>query len=321
MLEYKEYLYTVYQERSFSRAAEKLYVSQPWLSSTVRKVERKIGTPLFDRTTNPLSLTEAGRYYIEQIEQIMTIEEEMRRYFQALKAGEGKTLHVGSSMFFCTYVLPSLLAGFRDFYPQITLTFSEGSSQTLQQRLIKGELDFVLEAEEPASAQIRSIPWVSEEVILAVPAGYEINKRLSEYGYTFDQFLRRGQNGLCRPPVPLEAFRNESFLLLSEGNDIRLRSLSLCRNAGFVPSPAMYLAQMMTAYYLVCEGRGITFLRSTIPQFVSPTESVIFYQLDDPLAVRSIYLSYPKRQLTAVQQHLLDFMRENDRLDKIQPIG
>ena len=73
----------------------------------------------------------------------------------------------------------------------------------------------------------------------------------------------------------------------------------------------LYLAQMMTAYYLVLEGQGVTFLRSTIPEHVIPTDQVVFYQLDDPLAVRSIYLSYAQRNANPVQQQLIDFMKDN----------
>ena len=62
MTNYKEYIYAVYQEKSFSKAARKLYVSQPWLSATIKKAEEELGLPLFDRSTNPISLTEAGRY-------------------------------------------------------------------------------------------------------------------------------------------------------------------------------------------------------------------------------------------------------------------
>ena len=62
MTNYKEYIYAVYREKGFSKAAQKLYVSQPWLSATIKKAEQELGLPLFDRSTNPISLTEAGRY-------------------------------------------------------------------------------------------------------------------------------------------------------------------------------------------------------------------------------------------------------------------
>ena len=91
MLNYKEYIYAIYQEHSFSKAAQKLFVSQPWLSSVVKKVEQEIKTPLFDRSTNPISLTPAGEYYIQQVEKVMAIEEDMREHFAAL-SGHGAAL-------------------------------------------------------------------------------------------------------------------------------------------------------------------------------------------------------------------------------------
>ena len=307
----KEYIYAVYQEKSFSKAARKLYVSQPWLSATIKKAEEELGLPLFDRSTNPISLTEAGRYYIEKLEQISAIEAEMNEHLKLLRDVGRTELHIGSSMFFCTYVLPDLMADFRLQYPQVTLTFTEGGDKTLLEKLLSGHLDFLLEAERPTDSRVRSIPWASEEIVLAVPASSPVNKELNQYGYSFEEFLARTQNDNRRPPVPLEAFAKENFLLLKEGNDIHQRSLQLCGNAGFTPKVTLYLAQMMTAYYLVLEGQGIAFLRSSIPAHVIPTDKVVFYQMDDPLAVRSIYLSYTQRNTSPVQQHLIDFMKDN----------
>lgn len=308
MLDYKDYIYAVYRHRNFSKAAQELHVSQPWLSSAVKKTEQELKLPLFDRTTNPVSLTEAGRYYIEQIERISAIEEEMRQRFSQMRAASGATLHIGSSMFFCTYVLPTLLKDFREQYPQVTLTFTEGNIRALTERLLRGELDLILEVERVEEKQITTVPWASEEVALAVPAKYPINKALSEYCYTFDEFLKRNEPGCQKPPVPLKRFEKEPFVLLNGENDIHRRSMEICRNADFTPQIKLLLTQMMTAYYLVCEGQGVTFLRSTIPEYVAPTESVVFYQLDDPLSTRSIYLSYAKRGMTDVRRQLIEFM-------------
>ena len=59
------YVYEVYKERSFSKAAENLYISQPALSAMIKKVENKVGMPLFDRSTNPIQLTDCGKRYIK----------------------------------------------------------------------------------------------------------------------------------------------------------------------------------------------------------------------------------------------------------------
>ena len=311
MTNYKEYIYAVYQEKSFSKAAKKLYVSQPWLSATIKKAEQELGLSLFDRSTNPISLTEAGRYYIERIEQIMAIEAEMEERFKELQREANPELRIGTSMFFCTYVLPALLNDFSLAHPEAAITFVEGSSKTLTEKLLDGRLDFLLEAERPESGQITSIPWASEEIVLAVPACDPINGTLEQYRYSFEEFLQRAKPNGRRPSVPLAQFKEKSFILLKEGNDIYGRVLKICRNAGFDPQISLRVTQMMTAYYLVCEGQGITFLRSTIPQHVVPTDQVVFYQLDDPLAVRDIYLSYTKRKASPMQQELIEFMKDN----------
>ena len=315
MLDYKDYIYAVYRHRNFSKAAQELHVSQPWLSSAVKKTEQELKLPLFDRTTNPISLTEAGRYYIEQIERISAIEEEMRQRFSQMRAVSGATLHIGSSMFFCTYVLPTLLKDFREQYPQITLTFTEGNTRALAEKLTRGELDLILEVEKTEEKQIMTAPWASEEVVLAVPAKYKINKALTEYCYTFDEFLKRNEPGAHKPSVPLKQFEKEPFVLLNGENDVHQRSLEICQHAGFTPEIKLLLTQMMTAYYLVCEGQGVTFLRSTIPEYVAPTESIVFYQIDDPLAVRNIYLSYVKHGMTDVRRQLIDFMESKCELE------
>ena len=316
MTDYKEYIYAVYKEKSFSKAAQKMFVSQPWLSTTVKKVEQELNTLLFDRSTNPISLTEAGRYYIDRVEQIMAIEREMQQYFEELRNKEETELHIGSSMFFCTYVLPTLLADFRAQYPQITLTFSEGNSQNLSEKLLEGKLDLLLEAEHPNSEKLHTTPWTREELVLAVPAHYRINQQLTEYRYTFNQFLHRHTSDLSKPSVPLKIFCEEPFILLKEGNDSYQRGIEICRNAGFHPNVSMYVTQMMTAYYLVCEGRGIAFIRSFIPEYVISNDSVVFYRLGDPLATRNVYLSYPKRKVSPVRQKLIDFMEKDISLHK-----
>lgn len=81
MLKEMGYVYAVYKEKSFSRAAQKLFISQPALSAMVKKAEQEIGVLIFDRSTTPISLTAAGKYYITQAKEIIRIQNEMKAYF------------------------------------------------------------------------------------------------------------------------------------------------------------------------------------------------------------------------------------------------
>lgn len=68
MFNHMDYVYSVYKERSFSKAAEALHISQPSLSATIQKIEEQVGAPIFDRSTRPISLTLFGAAYIQSIE-------------------------------------------------------------------------------------------------------------------------------------------------------------------------------------------------------------------------------------------------------------
>ena len=67
MFQGMEYVYQVYKDKSFSKAAANLFISQPSLSANVKRVEKKVGFPIFDRSTKPLSLTECGKEYIQSV--------------------------------------------------------------------------------------------------------------------------------------------------------------------------------------------------------------------------------------------------------------
>ncbi len=80
MFKGKEYIYEVYKTRNFSKAATNLFISQPSLSATVKKIEQRLGTPIFDRSVNPIQLTECGQKYIQYIEQIFDLENDFKAY-------------------------------------------------------------------------------------------------------------------------------------------------------------------------------------------------------------------------------------------------
>ena len=117
MFQGMEYIYTVYQEKSFSKAARKLFISQPSLSATVKRVEEHIGYPIFDRSTKPLTLTEFGKRYISSVEQIISVEHEFSSFMNdwgGLKTGK---LVLGGSSLFSSWVLPPLIGSFTRQFP------------------------------------------------------------------------------------------------------------------------------------------------------------------------------------------------------------
>ena len=121
MFTWKKYVYEVYREKSFSKAAQNLYISQPSLSARIKKIEQQIGFPLFDRSTSPLQLTEVGEAYIKSAEEIFQIEHRMENYINNLSTLKTGNLALGASNLFAAYVLPGLVTRFKQSFPDVNI--------------------------------------------------------------------------------------------------------------------------------------------------------------------------------------------------------
>ncbi len=311
MLREMDHVYAVYLERSFSRAAEKLYISQPALSATIKKVENQIGTPIFDRSTSPISLTPAGEFYIQSIEKIKEIKNEMLEYFNQVSESKKGRLTFGSSSFFCIYVLPGVVKEFQREYPNMTVEFVEGSAQDLSEKLRNGLIDFALDVQQLDRGVFNSMTWGYENILLAVSSSHPANKNLEKYRLTFEEvrtgaFLDKNKKG-----VDAGDFADAPFLLLKKGNDIHSRAMAICKKSGFTPAVSMYPDQLLTCYYLACEGKGATFIRDSIVRYVDETDKICLYKVDGELSPREIMLFFRKKPpaLSPLAKKFLDFVR------------
>ena len=128
-----EYVYAVYREGSFQKAAEKLFVSQPSVSASVRRAEERVGSRLCDRSRKPLALTECGEAYIACTEKIFAMERDFTEYVNDWEGLRRGRLAVGGSSLFSSLLLPPMMASFRERYPGITLTLAEETTPRLEE--------------------------------------------------------------------------------------------------------------------------------------------------------------------------------------------
>ena len=140
-----EYVYAVYREGSFQKAAEKLFVSQPSVSASVRRVEERVGSRLFDRSRKPLALTECGEAYIACAEKIFAMERDFTEYVNDWEGLRRGRVAVGGSSLFSSLLLPPMMASFRERYPGITLTLAEETTPRLEEMLRQGTVDLVVD--------------------------------------------------------------------------------------------------------------------------------------------------------------------------------
>ena len=181
MLKKMRYVYTVYEEKSFSKAAERLFVSQPSLSAMVKKVESDYGITIFDRTTTPVSLTPEGEYYIHTAKRVLKLETDMRQHFRECSKGLNGSVTFGGSSFFCANMLSGIIRQFRSEYPDIHVGWKELRNDELAGQILQRKIDFAFEVDEIKVDGITSMKFGSEEVILAVPVSFAINETLRDH--------------------------------------------------------------------------------------------------------------------------------------------
>ena len=284
-----EYIYEVYKERSFSKAAQNLYISQPSLSATVKKIEKRIGTPLFDRSTTPIRLTECGKKYIESVKQIMYIQDNFTNYLNDLNNLTGGTLSIGATNFFASLLLPPIILEFSKAYPDISINLVEGNSADLEHQLFTGELDLIIEAEELDASIYDRQKLCHEHIVLAGPAAFSSCQAALAYCITKKDIINRKHLEKETRAVPFHYFENDPFLLLREGNDTRTRADKICRSESFTPKVVLTLDQQMTAYNLAARGMGISFISDTLIKQMPDTPRICYFKLENGDAHRDIY--------------------------------
>lgn len=319
MLHEMKYIYTVYEEKSFSKAAKKLYMSQPALSKMVKKVEREIGTPIFDRSTVPFTVTREGRIFLDATQRILLEERNLLAYFSDLRELNVGHLSLGGAAYYCSFIFPDLINAFHRQHPGITIDLLEGNIDQLAQGLEQEKLDIVLETGlNSENTRVRRIHYHDEVLILAVPASFEVNEALKDYQLSLASIQGRTFLNDQTPPVPLDCFRGVPFINMKRGNDLYHRANEICENAGFHMHTVMYLDQVLTSMNIIRKSAiGACFIRSDIVRYAS-SDGLIYYKIADPLARRPVnfvvkkdrYLSHAAEAFIALSlKHRVDAPR------------
>lgn len=311
MFTWKKYVYEVYKERSFTKAAQNLYISQPSLSARIKKIEEIIGEPLFDRSTTPLQLTEVGKVYIEAAEEITQIEQRVENYINDLAGLKTGNLAVGASTLFAAYVVPSLITQFNQKFPDVHIQLIEGNTAELEEMLGSNALDFVIDNYHYDSILYNKELYCEENILLAVPKHFAVNEELGMYQLSYKNIKNKNYLNQKYPAVPLGRFADLPFIMLTQGNDTRTRGDRLCRNVGFKPNIVLEFNQQSTAYMASSTQLGATFISDILVSQLPAFENLVYYKLDGEEAKRKVFFYYKTHKYkTRVMEEFIRMMHE-----------
>ncbi len=292
----RELIYTIYRERSFSAAAQKLFISQPALSLTVKKLEEALGTPLFDRSTKPIGLTEAGQEYIAAVEAIAHVESGFENYLRSLRGMEAGSLGIGSNQLLSSLVLPRYVASFTRQYPGIRLKLVDANSTTLENLIQGGQLDIIIDNHILPPAQFENRKLTTEQLFLAVPGSFPENSRALPCKLTCRDIVSGHFREEHCQPVDLRLFSQTPFILMNQDNDTRRQSDALFQEAGFTPRVLFEMDRLATLFSYIEEGTAASLVSDTLIRGLRPQGDICFYPLSGSHAQREIYVSYKRNR-------------------------
>ena len=240
-----KYFLTAAEEKSITRAAQRLYISQQSLSGQIARLEEELGVRLFERTPT-LKLSYAGERLALFARRICSLEEELQREAGEISQQRRGRLRLGISYTCGRAILPSLLPDFCAEHPQVEISLMEGNSRQLNDWLSKGEIDVLIGYLPIDVPGAEVFPILNERLFLACP------KTLSRSLFP-DGTIPGGEG---RPD--LRAFRGQPFILLKKGNRLRAILDRYMEKADFLPNVTLETENIETAFALASQGLGIT---------------------------------------------------------------
>ncbi len=306
-----KYVYAVYKEQSFTRAARKLFISQPSLSAAIKNIETEVGAPLFERYGGKIKLTEIGAEYILAAEQIMSAENDFKRKINDIYTLETGRLTVGGTNYLSSYVLPRIITGFSSLHPNIEVNLVEANSQSLGTMMKDEQIDIVVDSFDNIGELYEGYPLAKERIFLCVPSTFAINESLRKYRIT-PEIIRGGKDMIeSIPSIPIERFENENFILLKNGNDMYYRAMNIFHNSGITPKVLFSVDQLNISYALTESGIGLCFVTDTLIKYGGIHGNVSFYNVGEEHGSRTLYIAYKRgRYCTRAMREFIKIARE-----------
>ena len=316
MFRYMDQAYAVYQAGSFTKAAKQLCISQPALSATIKKLEDRLGYPIFDRSSKTLALTDIGQRYIRAAEQILQIRQNMEQEIDDLVQLRRGSVILGGTTFIISEVLPVVLKAFGKTYSDIEVKIQVEPSTVLYEKLEQGAVDIAIDNALSQDPEHTYLPLFREHILIGIPSENPINQKLTAFQLDPEAMQQPDCDYSTLPKLDVSLLAQEEFILLKSGNKMRQIAHNIFLESGVSPKIRFEFDRLTTSISFGESGFGICFLTDTILKYSGPCKNLILYQPDTRFADRNLYLMYKKNKyLNAATRTFVDFLQETFKKD------
>ncbi|NID17116.1 DNA-binding transcriptional regulator OxyR [Luteibacter yeojuensis] len=268
------YLVALAEYRHFGRAAEASFVSQPTLSTQIRKLEDELGVALVERTPRKVLLTETGREIARRARAVLSQVDEIKSIAQRTRDPESGTIRLGIFPTLGPYLLPHVIPRLRERFPRLELLLREEKTEQVLHMLREGTLDAGILALPVHDDSLHTEFLFEEPFLLAVPGGHPLASRRK---------------------LRMEDLSEQNLLLLEDGHCLRDQALEVCHMAGAGEKSGFRATSLETLRQMVSANVGITLLPAlAVKPPIAQSANVQLVEFDAPAPSRRIAMLWRK---------------------------
>jgi LysR family transcriptional regulator, hydrogen peroxide-inducible genes activator len=269
-----QYLVALAQYRHFGRAADASFVSQPTLSTQIKKLEDELGVSLVERAPRNVLLTEVGAEIARRARGILAEVDQIKAIAQRTRDPESGSLRLGIFPTLGPYLLPHIVPRIRERYPRLELLLREEKSDQIVHMLREGSLDAGILALPLHDDSLHTEFLFEESFVLAVPEHHPLKQSRK---------------------LTMDDLADQSLLLLEDGHCMRDQALEVCHMAGATEKTGFRATSLETLRQMVAANVGITLLPAlSVKPPVAQTGHVRLLRFAKPAPSRRVAIAWRK---------------------------
>ena len=291
-----QYAVLLAQTGNFSLLAQQLKITQPALSKQVLALENELGVRLFDRSTNPVTLTAAGECFIREAQALLHSQQQLQYTMEQFRNGQRDRLVIGATPFRSSYILPRLVKQLRELYPGVQVEVIEEGSSLLRKDAAEGRFDLAVINLPVDETILDATPIEPDRLALVIP----------------NDLLPQQLNG--KQQVEFKECRDLPFAVVGKNQEMRILFEKLCSMNGISPPIAAQVVGLTTAWEMACSGVAATLLPIEFVNKKLPGQDVTVLELVNAVYLRQSAIVTKKGQyISPLIRHAIELLTEHQK--------
>ncbi len=253
-IKHMHYFVAIVKHGSMTEASNRLYISQPTISKAIQDIETELGMSLFDRNKKKIALTDAGKVFFDQCEEILRLHSELPNDLKNMVGIRQGHIKIGLPPIMDASKLMAIIKDFHELYPKITFQLIESGSRTIESRLIQNDIDIGITVLPTESDHFDNFNFISEPLCLVVHENHPFSGNQS---------------------VQLKELESENFIMFNEDFYLNEIITSACKNAGFIPDIISKTSQWNFIEEMIDRELGISIMPKSVAKLLKSSSVTV----------------------------------------------